>query len=244
MPNVSAMLDNLALIALDRGDTAQTVRLVEEALAIQRTIGFAWGEVDSLCILALVARDRGDVAQAARLFRDSLALAWELRDPQQLVAALDPLAILAAGEGQAEHVALLFSIAAQLYERIGLQPEPSRTEDRERAIAAVRRKLGPDAFAAAWAIGTSMPLEQAIAKALEDVPAEARVAGPAAHHGLTRRELDVLRLVVAGHSDRAIAEHLFVSRHTAGNHVASILAKLGVPSRAAAAAYAVRHGLA
>jgi DNA-binding NarL/FixJ family response regulator len=61
--------------------------------------------------------------------------------------------------------------------------------------------------------------------------------------GLTARELEVLRLLVEGKSDRAIAEALFVSRHTAANHVASILGKLGVPARAAAA-WAVRRGLA
>jgi DNA-binding CsgD family transcriptional regulator len=49
---------------------------------------------------------------------------------------------------------------------------------------------------------------------------------------------------VEGLSDREIAGVLFVSRHTANNHVGSILSKLGVPSRAAAAAWAVRNDLA
>ena len=54
----------------------------------------------------------------------------------------------------------------------------------------------------------------------------------------------MLRLLVEGHPDREIAAVLFVSRHTIANHVKGILGKLGVPSRAAAAAWAVRHGLA
>jgi DNA-binding CsgD family transcriptional regulator len=56
--------------------------------------------------------------------------------------------------------------------------------------------------------------------------------------------VQVLGLLVDGLSDREIAERLFVSRHTAANHVGSILSKLGVPSRAAAAAWAVRNGIA
>ncbi len=60
---------------------------------------------------------------------------------------------------------------------------------------------------------------------------------------LTAREREVLQLLADGRSDRAIAEALFISPKTAGHHVASILAKLGVDSRAAAAAHAVRHGL-
>jgi DNA-binding CsgD family transcriptional regulator len=62
-------------------------------------------------------------------------------------------------------------------------------------------------------------------------------------HRLTARERDVLHLLVAGKTDREIAAALFISRKTASDHVGHILAKLGVPSRSAAAAEAVRHGL-
>jgi DNA-binding CsgD family transcriptional regulator len=62
-------------------------------------------------------------------------------------------------------------------------------------------------------------------------------------HGLTARELEVLRLVAAGHSDREIAEALFISRYTAMVHLKNIRRKLGVDSRAAVAFYAVRLGL-
>jgi DNA-binding CsgD family transcriptional regulator len=61
--------------------------------------------------------------------------------------------------------------------------------------------------------------------------------------GLTKREREVLRLLVEGKSDREIAEELYISRHTAMRHVSHILAKLGVESRTAAAAHAVRHDL-
>jgi DNA-binding NarL/FixJ family response regulator len=60
---------------------------------------------------------------------------------------------------------------------------------------------------------------------------------------LTSRELQVLHLVVAGQSDREIAETLFISRRTAEGHVAGILAKLEVRSRAAAVAAALRSGV-
>jgi PAS domain S-box-containing protein len=60
---------------------------------------------------------------------------------------------------------------------------------------------------------------------------------------LTRRELEILRLVAAGTSTRAMAERLHVSPATVRNHVQHILAKLGVHSRLEAAAYATRHRL-
>ena len=61
--------------------------------------------------------------------------------------------------------------------------------------------------------------------------------------GLTAREVQVLRLVAAGKTNRQIATALVLSGHTVRRHVQKILAKLGVPSRAAATAYAFRHDL-
>jgi DNA-binding CsgD family transcriptional regulator len=69
------------------------------------------------------------------------------------------------------------------------------------------------------------------------VPAERTLAG------LTPRELEVLRLLVEGRSNRQIAEQLFISGKTASVHVTNILAKLGVHSRLEAAATARRLGL-
>jgi DNA-binding CsgD family transcriptional regulator/tetratricopeptide (TPR) repeat protein len=62
--------------------------------------------------------------------------------------------------------------------------------------------------------------------------------------GLTRREVDVLHHLFEGHSDREIADALFITRRTASKHVESILTKLGVHSRGAAVAEARRLGLA
>lgn len=60
---------------------------------------------------------------------------------------------------------------------------------------------------------------------------------------LSARELDVLQLIARGMENAEIAQALSISPRTAKNHVSSILAKLGVPSRLQAAIYAVRHGL-
>jgi DNA-binding NarL/FixJ family response regulator len=60
---------------------------------------------------------------------------------------------------------------------------------------------------------------------------------------LTEREQEVLRLLVAGQSNREIGERLFVSPATAARHVANIYAKLGVDSRAKAIAFAREHSL-
>ena len=62
-------------------------------------------------------------------------------------------------------------------------------------------------------------------------------------HGLTERELEVLGLVARGRTDREVAADLVLSEHTVARHMSNIRAKLGVPTRAAATAYAYTHGL-
>jgi DNA-binding NarL/FixJ family response regulator len=62
-------------------------------------------------------------------------------------------------------------------------------------------------------------------------------------HGLTARELEVLRMVAAGRRNKAIAAELVVSVRTVDRHASNIFAKLGVSSRAAATTYAHENGL-
>jgi DNA-binding NarL/FixJ family response regulator len=74
---------------------------------------------------------------------------------------------------------------------------------------------------------------------------QARSGRPAAtaRGGLSLREVQVLRLIAAGKSNRAIADELFLSEKTVHRHVSNIFVKLGVGSRAAATAYAFQHNL-
>ena len=98
--------------------------------------------------------------------------------------------------------------------------------------------------------GCALELEAARAAfeelgAVPDVAAVDSLTGTSAGaHGLTARELEVLRLLAAGRSNREIASELVISEHTVARHVQNIFRKLGVPSRTAATAFAYEHGLA
>ena len=74
--------------------------------------------------------------------------------------------------------------------------------------------------------------------------ADRRGGGAIPPAGLTQREVEVLQLVAGGRSNREIATALFLSERTVHRHVSNILAKLGVPSRVAATAFAYEHDLA
>jgi DNA-binding NarL/FixJ family response regulator len=70
-----------------------------------------------------------------------------------------------------------------------------------------------------------------------------RLDGPVSAGPLTAREVEVLRLVAAGHTNRGIARELVLSEKTVARHLSNIYAKLAIGSRAAATAYAYDHGL-
>jgi DNA-binding NarL/FixJ family response regulator len=79
-----------------------------------------------------------------------------------------------------------------------------------------------------------------VVTAAGEAPAKIRREWPA---GLTDREVEVLRLVARGLSNRAIAGRLVIAEKTAGNHVQHAYAKLGVSTRAAATLFVMQHGL-
>jgi DNA-binding NarL/FixJ family response regulator len=80
--------------------------------------------------------------------------------------------------------------------------------------------------------------------AAPDLERLARLAGSPRPGGLSRRESEVLILVAAGKTNRAIAAELFISEKTVARHMSNIFTRLGLSSRAAATAYAYKHGLA
>jgi DNA-binding NarL/FixJ family response regulator len=151
---------------------------------------------------------------------------------------------VADAEGDAATAARLLGAASAIRETIG-----ERRHSDEELIDAVRAALGEERFAAAWRLGANLPETEAIAQARAIFAADDRLAHSpegdrlARQTSLTGREREVLRLLVAGLSDKEIALALGVTRHTASSYVAVIRRKLGVPSRAAAAALATQSGL-
>ena len=168
-----------------------------------------------------------------------------------IVYTLNGLAGVALDRGRPERAARLLGAATALAEATGVVIlERVDREQAERDVAGARVALGEAAFAAAWDTGRGLPLAAALTEALssdDDAPVsqavEAAPSRSAAAPGLTERELEVLRLLVAGRTDREIADALFIGLRTAQGHVGSILAKLGAPTRTAAATAAIATGI-
>ena len=155
-------LNNLGLVAREQGDYPRATALLEETLTKFRELGDNWGIAFAEASLGIVAWYRRDYERAAALYKESLTLRSELGDKRGTATCLVGLAGVAGALGQAERAAVLFGAAEALREAIGLPLPPFIRDDYERYVAAARGMLDGAAFAAAWARGRAMTLEQAI----------------------------------------------------------------------------------
>jgi predicted ATPase/DNA-binding CsgD family transcriptional regulator len=249
-PSLRALtLNRLGHEAYELGDWSRAEAVLEEALECWRRLGNPWGISVVLGKLADVAQARGDNASAAALYRDSLGF-WQGQGSELItVEILTGLARLAA-KNQPGHAVRLFGAAEAVQTRAGLTPAPALRTKNGRAIGSARAALGEEAFAASWASGGDLSLEEAVAEAQSvavdagrPAHAEPNSHPPATAGDLSPRELEVLGLVAAGLTNAQVAERLFVSPRTVNAHLNSIYRKLELGSRSAAVRFAVEHGL-
>jgi non-specific serine/threonine protein kinase len=204
----------------------------------------------ALAAIGRAALHRHDVAGATTQFCEGLRLAAEAGFAIGLAYNLEGIALVCTDSDQLERAARLLGAAEAAYALIevpGLVPYSALVD---RANSVLRVRLGQDAFAAAQAAGRSLRREDAIDEALrvaaDDLPSSQQSATAAmvqAPDHLTYREIEVLQLLAAGHSNPEIAAALFISVKTVERHLANVYAKIGARNRIDAATYAVTRGL-
>jgi predicted ATPase/DNA-binding CsgD family transcriptional regulator len=250
---VGQLLGNLGNYEMAAGDLNAARRHLAEALDIARTLSHRSGIVYQAFNLGLAEYLGGSPGAAGTLFAESLDLARRAGMRSCTAYALVGLALAGRDRADPGWSAHLHGAADQALSDLGESLEPLEArlagQDRER----LRAEMGDEEFEAEYAAGRALDAAQLLAEIERtstaagpaQVPAQATSAGPdQGLTALTPREMDVLRLVAQGLSNSGIAGQLVVSEHTVHHHLASILRKLGVPSRAAATAWAVRAGLA
>jgi predicted ATPase/DNA-binding CsgD family transcriptional regulator len=242
------VLLNLGTIEYWSDQLDQAEATTQESLTIYRQMDDAYGIAVALNDLARVAADHEQPAKAIAYFTESLAAWQRVGTPEGLLDWIARVATLGADQGQFALALQLFSAVDRECAVLGYAFEPPDRKRQRRSLEAARLALDEAAVAIAWQRGMTQPLTSALADAqsmLErlsstDVASDIRSDETG---GLTPRELEVLRLIVDGQSDRQIGEQLFISHRTVMTHVTHILAKLEVESRTAAATFAVRNHL-
>jgi predicted ATPase/DNA-binding CsgD family transcriptional regulator len=258
---VAAMLHPLARVMLDQGEVAAAAAHAEESLAVHRAVGDVWGTGLSLVVLGRVDAARGDLGRAASRFAEGLRLFAEVGALRSIAEGLEDLAGVVLAGGSPDRAAPLFGAAEVLREEIGAARP--RTDQAAHAdnLARLRAALTEAELAACLDSGTGVVgrgggrrgsgdrrsgRDRRVGGGLEPTLHPDGVSGRGRSPG---RQVDaaggeVLRLLARGDSNREIGAALFISPRTVGVHVGSILAKLGVESRAAAVVVAHRLGLA
>ena len=148
---------------------------------------------------------------------------------------------VALARGDAGEALVMLRRARQVWQELAVPYEEARVR---MLVGLACRELGDEDTAA-----LELEAARGVFARLGAAPDVARVESlsrgraSAEAHGLTPRELEVLRFVAAGETNRAIAAELVLSERTVDRHVSNILTKLGVSSRAGATAYAYEHEL-
>jgi predicted ATPase/DNA-binding CsgD family transcriptional regulator len=202
----------------------------------------------ALTTLAAVRRVQGRFAEADALARESLANRVERDERAFITDSMAEVGAVALAAGATHDGVVLSAAVASQRTRLGYGlPDRERLVHQE-LLERARASMASSAFEAAWSRGHRMTMVEAIAYAGERPLSEATrppvfSEAPGDLAILTRREAEVLRLIVDGKTDREIADTLSISSGTASRHVANILHKLDVRTRSAAAAWAIRNGL-
>ena len=249
---MGATLGNLGNYELSAGDLDAARRHLAESLDIARALNARDGIAYWTFNLGLAEYLSGSSGAAEALFAETLDLARRMGMKAIMAYALIGLAMAGRGGADPGWSARLHGAADQALADLGhaLEPLEGRLADDDRQR--LRAAMGAEAFEAEYAAGRTLDLARVATRLVQRMQAEragAPVSEPdAAVSGeavtvLTPRELEVLKLVAQGLSNPDIAQRLVLSEHTVHRHLANILRKLDLSSRAAAAAWGVRTGL-
>jgi len=190
-PSISVALNNLANIAKEQGDTAESITLYEQSLAIKRRLGDSRGVAITLNNLGTLALVQGAYDRAVNLGEEALTLLRALGD-KDVTAAIDTVARAALNHGDTRRAAVLydeglkvsyaagdreliaFCLEGMLYGAgealriaVGAPLSPSEVPQHEASLREARVSLGEEMFTCAWDRGLRMDLEAAISVARE-----------------------------------------------------------------------------
>jgi DNA-binding CsgD family transcriptional regulator len=227
----------LALLRVAQGESDAAATTIRRVLTETAETGKRAGLLPAYVEIMLAVDDR-EAARGACRELESIAEGHG-------TGALGALAAQARGaielaENDAPDALASLRRAGQVWQELGAPYEAARVRE---LVSLACRALGDDDTAA-----QDLEAARAAYAELGAAPDLIRLgsltaAPPGDSHGLTERELEVLRHLAAGETNKAIAAELVLSERTVDRHVSNIFAKLGVSSRAAATAYAYEHRL-
>ncbi len=260
---VAHALYGFGTLARSRHDNAAALRHFRSALDLFREIDARTEIARCQAGIGWIALAENDLATAAASFAESLQLSMATGQRLGIARGLEAIAALAAARGDAATAIRLEGAAAATREVLGPHRPTTAQARLDSVLATAHLRLGEELAASLGAEGGRLSMHEAVRFALASagqgghVPDERSLnagpvtgpsravteSGPAAPVSvLTPREQEIALLIARGLSNRGIADELVISPATAARHVANILSKLGLNSRAQVAAWTVGQG--
>ncbi len=166
---MAVALNNLGVVLLHQGAYERSAALCEESLTLNRELDDKRGISAALHNLGDVAREQGDYRQAVALYAESLALYRTMGDSEGIAGCLEAVARVAYAQGQMERATRFYAAAATLRDAIGASLTSTNRTTHDQALVNARITLGEPAFAAAWAAGAALSMDQADAEVAASV---------------------------------------------------------------------------
>jgi DNA-binding CsgD family transcriptional regulator len=244
----------LGTIAGLRRDTSQAKSLLEESLSVARSVVLPHLVGRALHMFGVLALDHGDTRVARARFLELLDLGVRMANQHDSGQVADHHLVALAVEdvgglfmaAEPNRAAVLFGAAQAMRGRMGIRMLGEHSQRMAAWKDRTSRSLGEEAFLGFLAKGETLLAHEAVAQARSPKGGSRGIAarGIAARPGgLTAREIEVVQCLADEQSNRAIAEQLIISPTTAERHVANILEKLGLRSRAEVRLWALQQGL-
>lgn len=228
----------MALVRLARGDAQGAGRALRVALA-SAPAGFM---ARARLLAAHVAAELrvGDVAAAGESVDALATVAAEAGTPVLRAMAATSRGALLLAEHAVDQALPVLREAGAIWRELLFPYELAQTR---MLLGDAIRRAGDEATAQLEFAAARTAFRQ-LGAAADVARVQALLDGEATHpRGLTEREVEVLRLVARGRSNRQIATELFISEHTVARHLSNIFRKIDVTSRAAATAFAFENDL-
>ena len=239
LPDLAMALASIGGVELQKGNIDAARPWVQQALDVAVEAADDYGAVGAHYTFGWLEFLAGDSEVARRRFIAALDLVAE-GDALSMAQQVEGIAAAGAASDPLRAVSL-FGAASKLREEVETPVQLPWSIWLEPAMAAARAALPEGVADRAWESGRAMSAAQLMALA-RGAP-QGRRGGKAAKGfgGLSKRELEVARLVASGMTSRAIAERLFLSERTVESHVEHLLTKLDFSSRAQVAAWVAQY---
>ena len=239
LPDLAMALASIGGVELQRGNLEAARPWIQQALDVAIGADDDYGVVGAQYTFGWLEILSADNESARRRFVAAMDLLAE-SDALSVAQQVEGIAVAGLADDPRRTVTL-FGAASKLREEVETPVQLPWSIWLEPAIAKARAALPEKIADKAWEAGRAMSASQLLLLAREAPGARHGSKAAKGAGGLSKRELEVARLVASGMTSRAIAERLFLSERTVESHLEHILTKLGFTSRAQVAGWVAEH---